>query len=81
MDRNKNFAEMLRSVANPPPGDVAALGYMMRDWLQACVADAGTGIDTGGGLGCFDLWVQMGGKEIYICIKERPAPSSDERST
>jgi hypothetical protein len=68
---NRVFAKLLPEVENPPPSDVMALGHMMRDWLQNAVADAGTSVDTGGGMGCFDLWVTMAGKEVYISLKER----------
>lgn len=65
------FAETLPLVQEPPTKDCQAVGYMMRDWLQAVIADAGTHVDTGGGMGQFDLWVKVGGKEIYISLKEK----------
>jgi hypothetical protein len=69
--RKELFADFVRAVENPPPADCMALGHMMRDWLKAVVADPGTSVDTGGGFGCYDLWVKMGGKEVYIQIKEK----------
>lgn len=66
----KIVASLMPTVENPPSADCMAVGHMMRDWLEAAVADAGTKIDTGGGLGGYDLWVKVGGKELFITIKE-----------
>jgi hypothetical protein len=77
MTDKEKFANLVLQVQAPPP-DVMALGHIMRDWLEACVADAGTKVDTGGGFGCYDLWVKMGGKDVFIQLQERPsAPRHD----
>lgn len=69
-DRQNEFASLARILGeHAPPSDVMALGHMMRDWLKAVVADAGTAVDTGAGLGSYDLWVKMGGKEVLVQIK------------
>lgn len=79
MDKSKwqsAFAEMLPMVEQPPAPNAMALGHMMREWLANCVADAGTGVDSGGGFGCYDLWVKMDGKEMFISIKQKEAPNA-----
>ena len=43
----------------------------MREWLQAMIVDSETTVDTGAGLGMYDLWAKVNGKEIYICIKQK----------
>jgi hypothetical protein len=65
------FARLLPAVDNPPSDNTAALGHLMRQWLLGTIADAGTGVDTGGGLGCYDLWVKVGGEEIFISLRSR----------
>jgi hypothetical protein len=69
---NKEFARLLPLVANPPSDEATALGCMLREWLQNCVANPGTSIDTGGGFGSYDLWVHMGDEEIYIRLQSKP---------
>lgn len=54
-----------------PAGDVRALAYLMRDWLRAFASDAGTGVDSGMGMGCCDLWVQFGGQEVHIQLRAK----------
>jgi hypothetical protein len=54
-----------------PPDDVMALSVMMCEWLRGVIIDPGTSIDSGGGMGQRDLWFKMGGREIYVCIKEK----------
>jgi hypothetical protein len=76
MDADKRKVEFARAAQTlpddvKPPADVMALGYLMRDWLQAAVVDAGTSVDTGAGLQVFDLWAKVGGREVFITIKER----------
>lgn len=66
----KIVASLMPTVENPPSADCMAVGHMMRDWLEDIVADPGSKIDTGGGLGGYDLWVKVGGKELFITIKE-----------
>ena len=66
---NKQFAEMCRKYKIDCDDEVMALGYMMRDWLQAAIIDSGTNVDQGAGIGNFDLWAKVGGKDIFINIK------------
>jgi hypothetical protein len=75
MTPNEQFARVARAVNIECDGDVIALGYMMRDWLKSSVADGGTSVEQGIGIGYFDLWVKIGGKEIFITIK--PTDISD----
>ena len=42
----------------------------LREWLEA-KADAGTSIDSGGGFGCRDLWVMVGGHEFHVRITDK----------
>lgn len=65
------FARLLPEVVNPPSDNTQALGHLMRQWLKGTIADPGTGVDSGGGMGCYDLWVKVGGEEIYICLKSK----------
>ncbi|NGQ91501.1 hypothetical protein G5V65_11390 [Rhodobacter sp. HX-7-19] len=41
---------------------------MIRDYLRSQV-DHGSSMDTGGGLGCADLWVTFDGKEYTVTVK------------
>lgn len=68
-NQKREFARLLPKVDSPPPADAMALGHMMRDWLEVVVADAGTSVDTGGGFGCYDLWVNVGGKTMFVQIQ------------
>jgi hypothetical protein len=52
-----------------PDDEVVALSSMLQEWLRGVIIDPDTGIDSGGGFGCRDLWFWMGGKEIYMQIK------------
>lgn len=70
-DRNSEFARLLQAMEQPPSDNTQVLGYLMRDWLKSAVADSGTSVDTGGGMGCFDLWVKVGGEEIYVSLKSK----------
>jgi hypothetical protein len=63
------FARLLPAMENPPSDNVQALGHMMREWLLNAVADSGTGVDTGGGMGCYDLWVKVGGEEVLVQLR------------
>lgn len=65
------FARLLPSVESPPSDNAQALGHMMRAWLQAAIVDGGTNVDTGGGMGGYDLWATIGGEELFIQIKSR----------
>jgi hypothetical protein len=71
MSDRKTFAQLCGSLENAPHDEVMALGYMMRDWLEAAIVDSGTGVDQGAGLGMFDLWATVGGKKVFITIKEQ----------
>jgi hypothetical protein len=63
------FARLLPKVENPPSDNVTALGHLMRQWLLAAIADADTRVDSGGGMGGYDLWVKVGGEEIHVHLK------------
>ncbi len=67
----KTFAQFISSTENPPSSDVQAVGHLMREWLEAMIVDGDTTVDTGAGLGIYDLWAKVNGKEIYICIKQK----------
>jgi len=42
------------------------------------VADEGTHIDTGGGIGSRDLWVKIGGVEFLVQVSvSKPAPANN----
>jgi hypothetical protein len=69
--RQREFARKLSEVENPPTDTTTALGHLMRQWLLGTIADPGTGVDTGGGMGCYDLWVKVGGEDIAITLKSR----------
>lgn len=58
----------------PPEWDKGplSLAHEIRQFLKS-VADEGTSIDSGGGDGCADLWVQIGGIEYYIAIARSKA--------
>lgn len=45
-----------------------SLAHEIRQLLKS-VADEGTGIDSGGGDGCADLWVTIGGVEYHLAIE------------
>lgn len=68
----KRFAHLIDETVEPPSSDVQAVGHLMRQWLQNVIADAGTAIDTGAGFNQYDLWVTVGGKELFITIKGKP---------
>lgn len=55
------------------PRDAAAVRDEIRQLLKSTIADHGSSMDTGGGLGQADLWVQVGGVEYFITVK---GPSS-----
>lgn len=71
MDDRTILAHMMKDMGLTD--DVQAVGYLMRDWLQNMVSDNGNGVDCGGGMGSFDLWVTVGGKELFITITEKAA--------
>ncbi len=65
------FAQLMPALANPPSRDVQALAQMLEQWLLACWADPGTGIDAGAGFGGYDLELTMGGQRIQIHMQTR----------
>lgn len=68
--RQASFAGLIGLLGEQvPTSNVQALGHLMRQWLQAAIADAGTTIDTGAGSGAYDLWVKMGGEELLVTIR------------
>jgi hypothetical protein len=68
--RQAMFARLTPLLGEHAPTDsVMALGHLMRQWLRDVIADAGTSVDTGAGCGGYDLWVKMGGEEVYIHLK------------
>lgn len=69
-EMRKQFAQLTNDVETPPPADAIALGHLMREWLEATVANGGTSVSTGCGLGGYDLWAQMGDAEYLVTIKK-----------
>jgi hypothetical protein len=71
-NRATAFAQLLATIdfEGKPDSEVMALGELMRNWLRTEMADAGTSVDSGAGLSSYDLWVQFGGKRLYINIAE-----------
>lgn len=67
MNDNQKFAHLAKEV--DCDDEVMALGYMMRDWLQSAIVDSNTTVDQGAGIGAFDLWATVGGKNVYINIR------------
>lgn len=67
------------SAIERPSDNTQALAILMRDWLRAFAADAGTDVDSGLGMGECDLWVKFGGEEVYIRLKGKGVKPSDER--
>ena len=51
------------------PRDAGMLRDEIRDYLRKAVADEGSSMDTGGGMGSADLWVVIDGREYFISIK------------
>lgn len=53
----------------------------VRDALQT-IADSGTDVDSGSGLGSVDFWFTMNGREYYIEVKPSNAQrAKDQRGT
>lgn len=53
----------------------------VRDALQT-IADPGTDVDSGSGLGSVDFWFMMNGREYYIEVKPSNAQrAKDQRRT
>lgn len=50
------------------------LASEIRDFLKS-IKDEGTALDSGGGDGCADLWVTVGGTEYCIAIKKTGKPA------
>lgn len=73
-ESEKRRAIMAQSLAANPglvPKGCIEIGYLLCEYLESAVADEGTAVDTGAGLGSFDLWVKVGGEEYYISVKKR----------
>lgn len=68
--RRAEFAKLALMYENIAPRGLCEIGFMLQDYLENAVADADTRVDRGVGLGSFDLWVKVGGREYYIEIKE-----------
>lgn len=60
------------------PHDAEQVRDLIRDMLSS-QADHGSSMDTGGGMGCADLWMTFGGREFYIAVRPRPATPQGER--
>lgn len=69
-ERRKRMAEMLAANPNLAPRGATEIGYLLRDFLESAVADADTSVDTGAGLGSFDIWATVDGQEFYINVKK-----------
>lgn len=65
--------------ATLPP--VMAVREELRELLRNTIADAGTDMDSGGGMAEADLWVWIGGREFLITIREsgKPEAARDDR--
>lgn len=70
MNKEAEMHRLIGLVNDKPPSEVQALGILMANWLRTEMADAGTGVDQGAGFHEYDLWVQFGGKDLYIKIAE-----------
>lgn len=75
-NRRARMADLVAANPHLAPGGVMEIGFMVRDFLEKVVADAGTSVDTGCGFDAFDLWVKVDGEEYLLCIKKngRPKP-------
>lgn len=62
-------AENNAGMEGKPPGDVQAVAIMMKSWLEHVVCDAGTGVDSGVGLDCADLWFTVGGHPVFLTMR------------
>lgn len=69
-ERRKLFAQFLAGHPDLAPRGAVEIGYLLHDFLETAVVDAGTSVDTGAGFGSFDLWAQVGGEEFYINVKK-----------
>lgn len=68
--RARIMSELMKIVVDPPSSEVQALGMLMKHWLETEMSDNGSAVDSGGGMGQYDLWVKFGGEELYISIKQ-----------
>lgn len=80
-ERRKIMAEMLQSFPDLAESGTIALGYMLRDILLHQIADDGTTVDTGAGMGEFDLWVKMDGREYVVTVKPSKQGEADDEQT
>jgi hypothetical protein len=69
-DRRAEFAKLAMMYEGIAPRGLCEIGFMLQDFLENAVADAGTAVDKGVGLGSFDLWLKVDGREYYVEIKE-----------
>jgi hypothetical protein len=63
------MAAFLRDNPHLAENGAQELGWLLYEFLEQTVVDAGTKVDTGCGLGSFDLWAKVNGREYYIEIK------------
>ena len=71
------MSELTEGGLRGPESDVQALSILMRDWLRAFAADAGTGVDSGLGMGRCDLWVKFGGKDVHVQLTEKDGQAAN----
>jgi hypothetical protein len=60
---------MLRDNPGLAENGAQELGWLLYEFLERVAVDEGTKVDTGCGLGSFDLWAKVGGREYYIEVK------------
>ncbi len=53
--------------------DACTIRDELRQFIKKAMADEGSGMDSGGGVGGADLWFKVGGQEFYMHIR----PSRD----
>lgn len=71
--RRRRFAELAQKYSGVAEPGLCEIGFLLQDFLENAVADADTCVDKGVGMGSFDLWVKVAGREYYIEIKESNA--------
>jgi hypothetical protein len=57
--------------------DASTFAHEIMGYLEN-IKDHGTSIDTGGGMGSYDLWVKCGGIEWYINVRKSNAQLAEE---
>ena len=53
--------------------DACVVRDELAEFIEKAIADEGSGMDRGGGIGGADLWFNVGGQEYYLHIR----PSRD----